>query len=82
MIVVKVELWPHGDAEKAEPLGVLAIRNTGDHAGGTGVDPDHYYYELSFQDGKATRPFYARIMHYRRRGWKVLVRRAVEELMH
>lgn len=36
MIVVKIELWPGGDKEKARPLGVVTLFNdgTGDRATG------------------------------------------------
>jgi len=27
MVVVKIELWPHGDESKARPLGVMHISN-------------------------------------------------------
>lgn len=29
MVVVKIELWPHGDESKARPLGVMHIINDG-----------------------------------------------------
>lgn len=29
MVVVKIELWPHGDESKARPLGVAMIANDG-----------------------------------------------------
>jgi hypothetical protein len=29
VIVVKVELWPHGDESKARPIGQIAIANDG-----------------------------------------------------
>lgn len=29
MVVVKVEIWPHGDESKARPLGVVMISNDG-----------------------------------------------------
>ncbi|HWB13318.1 MAG TPA: hypothetical protein VG826_29100 [Pirellulales bacterium] len=29
MVVVKIELWPHGDEEQKRPLGVLTIANDG-----------------------------------------------------
>lgn len=32
MIVVKVELWPHGDQARAENLGTVWIANTGGSA--------------------------------------------------
>lgn len=29
MIVVRIELWPHGDESSSKPLGVLVISNDG-----------------------------------------------------
>lgn len=83
MIVVKVEMWPGGDAEKAEPLGVLMIENTGKLVGSPLFDepaePDHFYYNTEVHDYKRNRrPERQRITHYRRRGWQALVRKAVE----
>lgn len=73
MIVVKVELWPHGDAERAAPLGVLAIRNSGPVGG-----RDLYKYEVELQEkGRST---YRHLTHYRRRGWLHLIKLALESL--
>lgn len=76
MIVVKVELWPGGDASKAEPLGVIAIRNTG----AIGTDSDLYGYEVELQSGKSHRR--GRFTHWRRRGWLRCVRLALEAIDH
>lgn len=75
MLVVKVELWPGGDASQAEPLGLVLIANTGPVGD---EDPDHCNYQVQVQDARSTRLTGRRITHWRRRGWKVLVRKAVE----
>lgn len=81
MLVVKVELWPLGDAEAAEPLGVVAIMNTGPtklaETNPSDSDERNYVVELQPRDGYTRR---AKVRHYRRRGWLTLVRRALEEL--
>ena len=89
MIVLKVELWPLGDAAAAESLGVLLIKNVGqepipylDPNGQRYADPDvdQYAYELELQaDGGRRR---GHLFHHRRRGWKTLVRNAVMEMLH
>lgn len=96
MIVVKVELWPHGDAELAEALAVVAIANVGQEPRGelepTGQrwvdpDPDEFAYDVQLQEyqtGTTKAPPKVRrahITHWRRRGWKTLVRRALNEVL-
>ncbi len=82
MIVVKVELWPGGSAEKAESLGVMCIANRGQ----AGEDPDHCSYDVELQRMQTgttkTRAsaFRSRVTHYRRKGWLRLVTRAFEAL--
>ena len=73
MIVVKVELWPHGDAEKAEPLGVVAVANQGS----AGKDSDLFRYDVQLQRSKGA-PIRGHFTHWRRRGWLHLVRLALE----
>lgn len=79
MIVVKVELWPYGQALEAEVLGVMCVANTGSYAhDGTG-DKDEFYYDVELQ--KTTGPrsvVQKRIIHWRRHGWERLVRKAFE----
>lgn len=36
MIVVRIELWPHGDQARARQLGVIAITNDGTGTAATG----------------------------------------------
>lgn len=91
MIVVKIELWPAGDASAAQPLGILAVArqpqepvpyldpNEQRYAA---PDRDQFPYKLEFtrfDTGTKTR---GRVFHHRRRGWVVLVRDAVMELFH
>jgi len=40
LIVVSIEIWPHGDQQKARPIGVAIITNDG-----TG-DKDHGNYKV------------------------------------
>ena len=92
MIVVKVEMWPAGDANKAEPLGILAIVNRGKpgkvpylEPGGQrwrDYDLDEYSYDVEFQKFKGPHAGKTRtsLVHYRRRGWVQLVHQAVLEL--
>jgi hypothetical protein len=47
MIVVKIELWPHGKKEEARDLGVLTISNDG-----TGTDDVCAYDVLVAHGGK------------------------------
>lgn len=49
MIVVKVEMWPHGDESKAYELGSAVIVNQGGRAGDT-----HGNYTAGFHRGKGT----------------------------
>lgn len=78
MIVCKFELWPGGDAERAEPLGLLLVANDGQVENG---DPDQFMYNLQFQEPRSAKVWRGRVKHWRRRGWRVLVRRAVEEML-
>jgi hypothetical protein len=75
MIVVKVEMWPFGDAEKAEVLGLVAVVNRGS----AGNDPDLCAYDVEMQQPrtgkKAVRGHFT---HWRRRGWLHCVRLALE----
>lgn len=75
MLVVKVEMWPHGDPSKAEPLDVLLITNTDKQPEGS--DPDLFEYMVTWQSNHHRR---ARVFHYRRRGWQKLLVRALEAL--
>ena len=49
MIVINVELWPHGDEKKKKSLGTMVIKNDG-----TGTN-DRGNYEFSLR-GKGGRP--------------------------
>lgn len=74
MLVVKVEVWPNGDAERAYPLGVMAVRNSG-HVKDT---KDLCQYEVEMQEKGVARR--AHLTHWRRRGWLHLVRLALESV--
>lgn len=76
MLVVKVEVWPGGDATRAESLGVLAIINRGIPY--ETAEPDLRIYEIELQQGDK-KPIRARLDHYRRAGWLKLVSRAFLE---
>lgn len=78
MIVAKVEIWDKGDPDKAEPLGIILIANVGQVPGS---DPDHCEYQVELQDARVARRTGRRITHWRRRGWKTLLKRAVEEVL-
>ncbi len=43
MVVVKIELWPHGDQTKSRTLGVMSIANDGTGS----VEQGNYKAELS-----------------------------------
>jgi hypothetical protein len=77
MLVVKVEVWPGGDAEQADPLDVLLIRNMGPEANGEDTDPDLARYQVCWQSRPQDTVF---VTHYRRRGWRVLLDHALREL--
>jgi hypothetical protein len=79
VLVVKVEVWPGGDPAKAEPLDVLLITNTGKHPETIKAQetPDLFEYMVTWQSNHHRR---ARVFHWRRRGWKKLVVRALEAL--
>lgn len=48
MIVVTIELWPHGDSKRKQLLGCGAIANDGSGSNSTG----NYNFELSDRSGK------------------------------
>lgn len=52
MVIVKIELWPHGDESRATPLGTIKITNdgTGNEAFG------NYDVSLSHSGRYVTRP--------------------------
>jgi len=75
MLVVKVEAWKHGDPKQVSPLGVVLIRNDGHVVDG---DPDFCFYEITLQGVPRRTGF---VKHYRRRGWQVLVRKAIQEVL-
>ncbi len=52
MIVVKVELWPHGDESQSRTLGIVKITNDGTGNETTG----NYQVELSHSDKYFGRP--------------------------
>ncbi len=61
MVVVKIELWPHGDASQAQPLGEIYISNDGTGSalrGNYDVELKHagrYYGKLgSWRTGKVS----------------------------
>ena len=87
MIVVKVELWPGGDAMRSEALGVIAIANKGvPERGDVSIphfpgDQDYHVYQVELQDVRRGTTRGRRIGHWRRRGWRVLVKRAIEEVL-
>ncbi len=79
MLVVKFEVWKYGDPEQVIPLGVMLIKNAGFSAG---ADPDEFVYDVEFRGDDYVVAKRTRLHHWRRRGWKVLVRKAVEAMMH
>ena len=86
MLVIKCEIWPDGNAERAMVLGVIAVKNVGKE--GLAEDSDQFRYDVElqqFQTGTtkiAPRVRRARVAHWRRRGWLTLVRKAVEAVEH
>jgi hypothetical protein len=79
VIVVKVEMWPGGDAEKAEPLGIVAIANRGH----VGEDSDLCKYDVQMHRPRTDRkPVLGHFTHWRRRGWVRCVRLALEAVEH
>lgn len=84
MIVVKVELWPGGDAERAEALGIVAIANRGY----VNNEDDLCKYDVELQQAPTSTTKYrirlkrGHLTHWRRRGWLRLVRLALESVDH
>ena len=86
MIVVKIEKWPDGDAEKAESLGVVCIANRGQVTNPPSTLPDApkdfnadlYNYSVEVQDTKHRGGTIFRIQHFRRKGWLPLVAQALD----
>lgn len=78
MIVCRVELWNHGDPNDVEPLGIVLIANNGPVEGS---DADLYGYQVQLQEAFNTKRVNRRVTHWRRRGWKVLVRKAMEAVL-
>lgn len=69
MIVIKVELWPHGDRDKAEKLGQMYIANDG-----TGTPTrGNYWFKLFDKSGRIKRKGEVKDFARKRFGvWKLL----------
>ncbi len=76
MLVIRVELWPFGDAEKAESLGILAISNKGRIY--EDKYPQYYNYDVELHEPGKMKSRRAAVSHCRKEGWQVLVRKALE----
>lgn len=75
MIVVRVELWPGGDHNKAENLGVVSIANRGCPEL---ENLDHCTYDVQLDEPGARHR--TTVKHYRRRGWRKLVAAALDSV--
>jgi hypothetical protein len=74
MIMVRIEVWPYGDEEHAEPLGKLYIANTG---AGTLAVAD---YDLLLDEGSGRKRVAVVRGYERERGWLPLLREALAAL--
>lgn len=78
MLVVKVEVWPGGDADRATEISRIGIANTLDSG-----DPDvgDYRVVALMERDKQEKVFTGHIVHHRRsNGWELLAERALRAL--
>ena len=81
MIVVRVEIWPGGDENRAENIGIVAIANRGYVQAEDEDAPDLCTYDVELHTPRlAGKVLHTGILHYRRRGWMKLVAHCLEVL--
>jgi hypothetical protein len=80
MLVVKIELWPHGDESRARELGRMLISNRGDHP--NRPKRGNYRVRLLRRGSKTAVTREATVEDYPRQSYPVwtLVKRALEAL--